>query len=188
MKTLASITLLSLSSLSMAQFGLNDLTYFTGAGSNRAALVVDFKNGGPSYVWGFQFNGTVTGQQMIEAIAADPVSGLSIQKTSFSFGDALTGISFKGNNVGGFNPGSTGYLAYYLADGSASAPTSWNSSSVGMGGRTVANNSWDGWSWAPNFVATAPSTNYVAAVPEPATLAILGLGVAALSRRRAKKN
>ena len=188
MKTLATLALAILSSASFAQFAFRDLSYWTGTGSNRSALVMDFKNGGPSYVWGYQFDGSKTGQDMIQALAADVATGISIQITSYSFGDALTGFSFKGNNVGGFNPGSAGYLSYYLADGSSSAPTSWTSSSVGMGGRLLNNNSWDGWSWAANFNPSAPSTSFVAAVPEPLSVGILGVGIAGLAARRRRRN
>lgn len=188
MKTLATLSLAILSSASFAQFAFSDISYWTGSGSNRAALVMDFKNGGPSYVWGYQFSGSKTGQDMIQALAADAATGISIQITSYSFGDALTGFSFKGNNVGGFNPGSAGYLSYYLADGSSSAPTSWTSSSVGMGGRQLNNNSWDGWSWAANFNPSAPSTSFVAAVPEPLSVGILGVGIAGLAARRRRRN
>lgn len=188
MKTLATLALATLSSASFAQFAFSDISYWTGSGSNRSALVVDFKNGGPSFVWGYQFNGSKTGQDMIQALAADAATGLSIQITSYSFGDALTGLSFRGNSVGGFNPGSAGYLSYYLADGSSSAPSTWIDSQVGMGGRQLSDNSWDGWSWAANFNASVPSANLVAAVPEPMTLSILGIGLAGLSTRRRRRN
>ena len=52
-------------------FDFSDVDYWVGTGSNRAALVVDFyyPTGNASYVWGYQWDGTATGEQMFRAIA-----------------------------------------------------------------------------------------------------------------------
>jgi hypothetical protein len=188
MKRIATLSLaLACAPAAFAQFAFSDISYWTGTGSNRAALVVDFKNGNPVYVWGYQFDGVKTGQQMITDIANDVATGLDIQITSFSFGDAITGIQFGANNKAGFGTGDPGYWSYYLGDGTSTVPATWIESSVGAGARNLTNNSWDGWTWAENFVASTPTPNYVAAVPEPLSVFGLGAGLTILARRRRVK-
>jgi len=55
-----------------AGFGMDDIAYWVGAGTNRAALVVDWNDGidPVSLAWGFRWNGAATGQDMFEAAAA----------------------------------------------------------------------------------------------------------------------
>ena len=64
----------------------NDIQFWTGAGTNRAALVIEWSTpedlsstsvpapiADKSLVWGYRFNGTATAAQMFDAIvAADP--------------------------------------------------------------------------------------------------------------------
>lgn len=62
-----------------AQFDFNYLQYFVGSGSDTAMLVVDFKDGSPyatdsSYAWGFLFNDSTTGEDILNAIAAADVN------------------------------------------------------------------------------------------------------------------
>jgi hypothetical protein len=52
-------------------FDFGDIANWTGQGSNQAALVIDFQSpsGPSSYVWGYRWNGTATGEDMLNAIA-----------------------------------------------------------------------------------------------------------------------
>jgi hypothetical protein len=55
-------------------FSFDDITYWVGSGSNRAALAIDWQEGSTqpaSLVWGYRWNGTATGAQMLSAIVAD---------------------------------------------------------------------------------------------------------------------
>ena len=58
------------------RFTADDITYWVGAGSDTALLVVDFQDGAEvhSYAWGYLFTGTVNGEMMLMDIAAaDPM-------------------------------------------------------------------------------------------------------------------
>jgi len=101
-KTIASLLFVSSTGLVSAQsFDLNDILNWTGTGSNEAALVIDWQDGSthPALAWGYRWDGTATGEQMLLAIAAaDP--DLSVEITSYSFGDAVDSLGFNGASYG----------------------------------------------------------------------------------------
>ncbi|MBL7952372.1 MAG: T9SS type A sorting domain-containing protein [Flavobacteriales bacterium] len=53
-------------------FTADDVDFWVGTGDNSAILVIDFLDGAAvsSYAWGFRFNGTTTGEAMLNAIDA----------------------------------------------------------------------------------------------------------------------
>lgn len=56
-------------------FTADDVLFWTGSGSNTALLVIDFQDGSAtsSYAWGHRFDGSTTGEAMLNAVlAADP--------------------------------------------------------------------------------------------------------------------
>lgn len=77
---------------------------------------------------------------------------------------------------------SAGYWSYWV-NGAATSPT-WGYGGSGMSGRTLVNNCWDGWSWAPGFSSSKPSEPVPAQVPEPTSLLLLAAGLLAVARRR----
>lgn len=100
-----------------AAFTFDDITFWTGTGSNRAAMVITWsapevinpdKNGVPApiatqtMVWGYRFDGVKNGEDMFNAIvAADPrlyamVSGQT------QYGKAVFGIGYDLDNDGGY--------------------------------------------------------------------------------------
>ncbi len=122
----------------------------------------------------------------ITATGAD--SRLSIYITSFSFGDAIDRIVYVGP---GYDHDSAGFLSggfweYYCMGGTFDTPPDgdpnvyagsefypgtngtpdWISSWTGFSERVLSDGSWDGWSFAPDFVSQGVETP-VAAVPEP---------------------
>jgi hypothetical protein len=83
---------------------------------------------------------------------------------------------------------SAGYWSYFLAGVNPySGAGVWDYSLIGMSDRALANNCWDGWSWAPapTWDGGAPDEPVAAEIPEPMTIALLGLGGLLIRRRRA---
>lgn len=173
----------------------DDITYWVGSGSNRAALVIDWNDGSTteSYAWGFRWNGTATGADMLRAIAGfigtnttpatpdgtgDPALTLFIQ-TFPGFGETVFQWNYLEHAQGGFEPDAAGFWGYYVADGSSAFPDEWAFAETGMEDRQLSNNDWDGWSWAPDF-DSAPPDQPVAAVPEPSVLVLFALGAGGL--------
>ncbi len=64
------------SSSAAAPFSFDDITYWVGSGSNRAALTIDWADNStapPALVWGYRWDGVKHGNDMLSAIiAADP--------------------------------------------------------------------------------------------------------------------
>lgn len=180
-----------LMSLTPSAFAVSfdSISYWVGAGSQRAALVIDFNDGQTprSYVWGFRWNGTATGEDMLRAVALED-SRLELDTTTFSgFGAALDAVRYRPLSAGGFRHngvGSTANTRYWSYWSSSNGSTTWAFANFGMSARTLTNNDVDGWALSnPNYDAIPPTTP-VNAVPEPATLAAIGVGVAAILRRR----
>ncbi|MCW5939340.1 MAG: hypothetical protein KF884_02580 [Fimbriimonadaceae bacterium] len=212
-------TILSLALVSTSNaeaFGFNDITFWAGTGSNRAALVVDWKDqkSPPALAWGFRFDGTATGEDMLRAIVtSDPLVFAKI--ASFSFGTALVGLGYDTNRNGlplsdgtswpvdgwlvgqpsdgataiedqdrygeGWN---TGYWSYWVSSGSTLG--SWTAAQTGLSGRILADQSWDGLSFAPGFVGFVPDDPVAA--PEPGLLVGLGVLTWSVMRSRSQRS
>jgi len=104
---------------------LDDIQLWTGSGTNRAALVIEWSVpeslinstvpvpvADKTLVWGYRFNGTATGTQMRDAIlAADPK--LYFVESISQYGAFIDGIGYNlnGNGVIGITDGSsTNYI------------------------------------------------------------------------------
>jgi hypothetical protein len=96
----------------------DDIVHWTGSGSNRAALAIDWGDSSAPLVWGFRFNGTATGEDMFKAVVtADPRLFAKVQFFDFGDGPSLFvhGIGYDRNAAGfsidsGDNFGATGLL------------------------------------------------------------------------------
>lgn len=95
--TLRNLTLLAslvsaqvLCGSSKAQTNFTDVKYWVGSGSDSAVLVVDFhdQTWDTCYVWGYLFNGTTTGEDMLNNIAAADTN-FSISITSGFLNDVI---------------------------------------------------------------------------------------------------
>lgn len=198
----------------------SDIQNWTGSGGNEAAMVVDWYDGKQpeSLVWGYRWNGTATGEDMLRAIvASDPHLYVKVSDQT-PYGVALFGIGYDTDGNGlSLDSGETftnrtivadyshadgahavdpadhyqegwysGYWSYYVAetDGTIPGGADWQYSGAGMSGRILQNGSCDGWAYDAAFSGVTPENPTPAAVPEPDSLATLGLGLLALRRRR----
>jgi hypothetical protein len=121
---LKKISLLALAGLLLVSkspaISLNDIQLWTGSGTNRAALVIEwstpnvFSNSTVSapiadktLAWGYRFNGSATGTQMLDAIlATDPKLYVVVSETYGTFVESL-GYNLSGNGVIGITDGAT---------------------------------------------------------------------------------
>ena len=79
-----------------ASFTFDDIQYWVGNGSNKAALVIEWHDGNQpdAMVWGYRWDGEATGHDMIVAIAqADPRLVLLTQYTGW-MGYTIDGIGY----------------------------------------------------------------------------------------------
>ena len=78
------------------QFSFEDIQFWVGSGSNRAALVIEWHDGTQpdAMVWGYKWDGEASGHDMIVAIAkADPRLVLLTQYTG-PMGYTIDGIGY----------------------------------------------------------------------------------------------
>jgi len=193
----------SLLSAALSQaFGLNDITTWAGTGSKQMAFVVDWNDGvnPESLVWGFRWDGTATGLDALNSImAVDPrlsrTMGGGGSNTIFGLGYdtdwdglPLTGTGeFKTpvHATDHYREGwfESGFWGHYV--GTGPEVPSWSFGNGAFISGALVDQDWHGFSFAPGFSGGAPSQP-VNPVPEPATLAAVGFGVAAILRRRKK--
>lgn len=76
-------------------FTFDNITYWVGEGENQAALVLQWNDDreAGALVWGYRFNGTATGYDMIKAIAAAD-GRLYFAASNSAFGYTIGGIGF----------------------------------------------------------------------------------------------
>lgn len=80
-----------------ATVDFEEITYWVGSGDSVAALVVKWSDGkgdDTNLVWGYRWNGTATGEQMLNAVAqADPRFYMLVKRDT-PYGTAIGGIGF----------------------------------------------------------------------------------------------
>ena len=76
----------------------DDIINWTGTGSNRAAVVIDWDNGSDPLVWGYRFD-TATSADMVQAVV-EADSRLFAKVEAFSFGWFVHGFGYDRNATG----------------------------------------------------------------------------------------
>lgn len=149
-------------------------TYSVGTGANTSYLQFEFANTN-AYLYEVRYDGSIRGNDLLAIVAAAQPGFFSYQVVSFSFGDALFGVSIGTDSNEGFGtpPAYLDYWHYWIRSSGSSA---WTSSMIGFADRIVANGSWDGWVFNSE---SAP-----ASVPAPAAGAMLAAAAVLVGRRR----
>ena len=146
-------------------------TFEIGTGESSSSFMFQFGNGN-QYMYEFNYDGTMSGQSAIEAIMNAQVGYFVPGIVSYSFGDALNGLTIGDDSDSGFGT-PPDYLDYWHYWTKEIESDEWNSSFVGFGDRMITDGSWDGWVFNSN---DAP-------VPAGATVITLA-SMGALRRRR----
>jgi hypothetical protein len=159
-----------------------DVAYWAGTGAKAAMMVTDF--GASSCAFGFRWDGSATGQQMVDAVAA--AGALDAGYQDFGWGLFLNTLSYGGQTMG-----SAGYPTDWLAYWISGDGLQWTESQVGASSRSLTDGAWDG--WARQFEAqnwpSPPSESPLTPVPEPGAVGLFAAGAALLAarlRRRAR--
>lgn len=157
------------------------IEYWAGTGSNEALLVIEFgeEENTPEYAFGFRFDGTATGWDMISAV--DEAGSLEVDATYYS------GMGYFINNFyyDGHSGNASTWWEYSVAESDPDfhfPGSGWEGSSVGCSSRTLENGSWDG--WRNPYGSGGPE---IPTVPIPAAVWLLGsglLGLIGISRKR----
>lgn len=197
----------------------DDIVFWVGTGSNQAALVLDWNDSKApeALVWGYRWDGTATGLEMLQAIVEADSRLFAHVSEPGPFGTAVYGIGYdlNGNgtfsvspalqfNAGGWSVGNPDdyrsaveeadrwaegwYTGFWGYHVRSSSQEEWISASTGPGDRVLENGSWDGYSFAAGFNFTAPSEPVPAPVPEPRITLLMCTGGLALLGSLVLKN
>lgn len=100
---------------------LADIQFWVGSGSNQAAFVVQWNDGktADALVWGFKWNGTATGEDMVKAVAKADPRFFALLKQGTQYGSAIGGLGFDLNGTGtnGLYKDENKTYPYYPFDG-----------------------------------------------------------------------
>lgn len=197
MKFLMAIALTLFGSLTSATVtSFDDIQFWAGKGTNRAALAIDWFGddaADTALVWGYRWNGSATGEQMLRDVLAADDRLFAKLSTSGTFGIATYGLgydqnddslfelddntSFNGDGIAVTSP-SDGAKAIDSADRyregwstgywhyglSSNGPSGWISSGSGPTDRTLNDGDWDSYAFATTLNNDEFAENLTAAL------------------------
>jgi hypothetical protein len=157
-KTLALAAALTLTLTHARAISLDDIQLWAGSGTNRAAVVIEWNPpellnqttvpapiSSKTMVWGYRFNGTATGTQMLDAIlAADPKLYVMVNETYGTFVVGL-GYNLGGNGVIGVTDGVN--TNYFTGGLSTNNDTSFADAAYPVNGGDLYWGGYDGPNW-----------------------------------------
>ena len=116
---------------------LDDIQLWTGAGTNRAALIIEWNSpvvfnnttvpapvANKTLVWGYRFNGSATGTQMFNAIVAANPQLYAVENIDPMFGTGIDAIGFNldGSGIMGISDGTLTNRANTFTNGILTNP------------------------------------------------------------------
>jgi hypothetical protein len=155
--------------------------YSAGFGDNSAHIAVDFDYGN-SFVFEYHWDGEASGEDALQVLDAEGSLDVSHSDPYPGWGILIYDFAYPGGTKFDYGSSANTGWHYYLSDNGSN----WESSGVGVSGRTLTNGGWDSWVW----------TNYDAdwlplrqpgemPVPEPTTLTLLAFGAGMFVRKKA---
>jgi len=176
-----------------------DIQLWIGEGINQAALVIDWDDGRAPYLWGYRWDGPVSGEEMMSHISfADPRLGVkfvlfgdSVFYNEFSFDADLSGTYLSAEDRASrsdpFFVNEEFWGLFHSSGGNPYAGGTWVSSQVGVSDLGLVDGMWVGFRYG-TWPVGDPGEPIAVSVPEPSglLLSLVGGGILLLRCRRVR--
>jgi hypothetical protein len=162
--------------------------YWAGSGSNETIVVFDWNLvNGPyateSHAWGFRWDGAAYVSDALSAIDAAGTLNITTQYGGGFLGDAY----YNNPSIDSDNHTSAGFTGWWWAGDTINGGANWMANTEGLNVTSLANGKIEGFNLVTNYDEwLVGDTTLTIPVPEPCTIAILGLG--GLLLRKGKHN